>query len=218
MRKYKTVLFDMDGTLINTLYDLTAAVNHALEALNCPLHNEDNVRSFVGNGITTLMSRALPANADEKTLKQSVKLAMEYYTAHSQDKTRPYDGIVDMLNELKASGFKLGIVTNKPEPNAITVSNHYFPVQFEVVVGQREGVPPKPSKDGVITAMSALEAQKESTLYVGDSDVDFKTAENAGIDCALVSWGYQSGESLMKLGAKCVIHDVKNLKEFIMNS
>lgn len=185
---YDTVIFDMDGTLLDTLDDLSAAVNHTLREYNYPQHSKDKIKTFIGNGINRLMKNAVPNNIDNDTFNDVFQSFKEYYTAHSLINTAPFPEIYNMLTALKTKGIKTAIVSNKNTEAVQTLSEHFFSEFISVAIGEKEGIKRKPHPDTVIEAMQLLNAKK--ALYVGDSSVDSQTAINAGIDCCLVRWGY----------------------------
>ena len=214
--KYDIVIFDLDGTILNTLDDLADSLNHVLEANNFPTHTIDEVRMFVGNGIRKLIERALPQDADEATRENIYKQFSEYYGQHSQDKTRPYDVIPELFNELRNVGIKIAVNTNKDEDIAKVICEKYFPGMIDVIAGGRTDTPIKPAPDGVNKILKTLNIPKEEALYVGDSDVDIQTGANCGIDEIGVAWGFRGEEFLRHHGAKTVFSDVEQLKKYIL--
>lgn len=192
MKKYAAVVFDLDGTLLNTLQDLQSAVNHTMSVLHCPPRTLDEVRLFAGNGIRKLVERSLPADKrDAASADRAFSVFCAYYAAHTADKTLPYPGVREMIGRLRAGGLRLAVVSNKAEFAVRTLCDRFFPAAFSAVVGARENVPKKPDPTGVRAALAELSVTPSQALYVGDSDVDAETAKNAGMDCALVSWGFR---------------------------
>ena len=187
---YDTVIFDMDGTLLDTLDDLTSAVNHTLRQYSYPAHTKDEVRSFIGNGIGRLMRNAVPDNIDEDKFNQVFSSFKQYYTTHSSIETRPFAGILTMLGELKRRGIRTAIVSNKNIEAVEELNKHFFSDYIQIAIGEKPGIRRKPYPDTLLEAMRLLDAGH--TLYVGDSVVDKQTADNAGVDCVLVRWGYGS--------------------------
>lgn len=185
---YDTVIFDMDGTLLDTLDDLTSAVNHTLEQYGYPVHTKEEVRTFIGNGINRLMKNAAPDNIDDETFERVFHSFKEYYTAHSVIHTEPFDGILPMLKKLQQTGIKTAIVSNKNIEAVKALNDHFFSEYIKIAIGEKQGIRRKPYPDTLLEAMRLLDAGK--TLYVGDSVVDKQTADNAGVDCILVRWGY----------------------------
>ena len=186
---------DLDGTLLNTLDDLHSAVNYTMSALNCPLRKKEEVRSFVGDGIIKLIERALP---EEKKSDMGIayEIFISFYSKHTTEKTRPYPGMVPLLERLKEKGFCLAVVTNKAESVAKQLCEKFFPSIFSAIIGAREGLQKKPSPDGTYEALKILKSTKAESVYVGDSDVDYRTAQNAGLDCVLVTWGFREKSQL----------------------
>ncbi len=185
---YDTVIFDMDGTLLDTLDDLTSAVNHILRQYNCPTHTKEEIRTFIGNGIGRLMKNATPADTDDDTFNRMFDSFKEYYTAHSSIHTKPFSGILPMLKALQQRGIRTAIVSNKNIEAVQALNDRFFGDYVKIAIGERPGIRRKPYPDTLLEAMRQLDAGK--TLYVGDSVVDKQTADNAGVDCVLVRWGY----------------------------
>ena len=212
--KYKALIFDMDGTILYTLDDLTDSINYAHEKLNLPKRQVDQVVNWVGNGIGLLVERALPD--DKKHLKeQALKLFFEYYSVHSMDKTRPYDHIIDLLKEVKARGYKTAVVSNKEINAAKGLAKQFFDGLFDCVMGEMPFVAKKPAPDMVYLALKELDEGAENAVYIGDSDVDYQTAVNANLPCISVSWGFKSKEFLQDLGAKTIVDTPMQILEVI---
>ena len=206
---YQTYIFDLDGTLLDTLEDLAEAVNVTLEYFNRPKRSIEEVKEFVGNGIVKLLDRSF----GEKVESSVVEYFKKYYGAHCEDKTKPYDGVLDLLQELKVKGCQLAIVSNKADFAVKQLSKKYFGEYIDVAIGENEegGVKKKPAPDSVFLAMKELNAFPESTVYIGDSDVDIQTAKNAGLDCICVAWGFRDEEFLKANGAERIIYTCKEL-------
>lgn len=187
----KTIIFDLDGTLLNTIGDLTDAVNFVMRSYGEPEHTEEEVLSFVGNGNRNLMIRAIPDGENCPTFEEQFAAFKEYYVAHDCVRTAPYDGILELLTELKTRGVKMGIVSNKMHDAVVSLSKHFFADTIDFACGVGEGRQIKPARDIPDAVMQALSADPETTVYIGDSDVDFKTASNAKLPCLLVSWGFR---------------------------
>ena len=198
-----TVVFDLDGTLLDTLGDLTDAVNYALARQGFPARRPDEVAAFLGHGFDWLVSHALPEGA-EAAHAPVLNDFRDHYMAHCMDRTRPYDGIPALLAELTAKGFRLAIVSNKGDAAVRELAAKYFP-EIPVAVGERADVRKKPAPDAVLAALRALSAGREEAVYVGDSEVDAETAKNAGLPCVLVSWGFRSRTLLEKQDAAAVV-------------
>lgn len=194
----KIAVFDLDGTLLNTIADLAQAANHALEALGFPRRAQDECVQFVGNGVTKLLERALPEG--EKTpanVERMREAFFEYYDAHLWDATTVYFGVAELLASLQARGVLLAVASNKYQSATERLVRHFFPqIKFLEVLGQREGFPVKPDPDIVHQILLSAGAQKEDVLYIGDSDVDMQTAQNAGVRVCAVTWGFRSRELL----------------------
>ena len=208
------ILFDLDGTLLNTLEDLADAVNAALLQFDCPKRTVEEVRQFVGNGAERLIRLALPGNADDPAVSDVLAYFKDYYAAHSQVKTRPYDGIPEALAEVQTE-FPVAIVSNKPDNAVKLLCEQYFGDVY--ALGESSACPRKPAPDMVHKAMKAIGA--ESCIYVGDSEVDVLTARNAGVPCLSVLWGFRDRDTLLEAGAdhfcKTPADLLKNLKEMI---
>jgi len=199
----KTYIFDLDGTLLDTLQDLAAAVNYALRQNGMPEHSIDDIRHFVGNGVRKLIERSVTAGTSASALSQVFADFRTYYMQHSQDSTRPYDGITEMLQELKKRGCKMAVVSNKMMAATQKLVTHFFP-EIDVAIGENEaaGLRKKPAPDMVYEALQQLHAEAGTAVYVGDSDVDIQTAKNAGLPCISVLWGFRSKAFLVEHGAQ----------------
>ena len=208
------ILFDLDGTLLNTLDDLADAVNHTLAHFGCPQRTKEEVRQFVGNGALRLIRLALPGNQDDPNEETVLEYFRTYYAAHSQVKTCPYTGISEALAEIMRE-FPVAIVSNKPDNAVKILCSQYFPGVY--ALGESSACPRKPAPDMVYQAMAAIGADR--CIYVGDSEVDVKTAQNAGVSCLSVLWGFRSRAELEEAGASrfCQIpaNLLKTLKEMI---
>ena len=197
---YDTYIFDLDGTLLDTLQDLATSVNYALRQHHMPEHSIDDVRRFVGNGVRRLMERAVPGGAANPAFEAAFATFREYYMEHSLDTTRPYDGIPELIHELKQRGCRMAVVSNKMMAATQELVHHFFP-EIEVAIGEHEaeGIRKKPAPDTVFAAMKQL--GQGSAVYVGDSDVDLATARNSGLPCISVLWGFRDREFLLAHGA-----------------
>ena len=207
MNSFSTYIFDLDGTLLDTLGDLAASVNYALRTHGMPEHSLDDVRRFVGNGVRKLMERAVPDGADNPLFDETFATFRQYYMAHSLDTTRPYEGIPETLTALKARGCHLAVVSNKMMAATQELCHHFFSDTIEVAIGEDEaaGICRKPAPDTVFAALKALGVGKEDAVYVGDSDVDIQTARNAGLPCISVLWGFRDRDFLLQNGAETFI-------------
>ena len=200
------IIFDLDGTLLSTLEDLTDAVNYTLRFYGCPERSMEEVRCFIGNGAAQLIRLSLPEGAKVPSVEQALKTYQDYYRQHSQDKTRPYDGILEALEQLK-DRYPLAVVSNKPDVAVKPLCKDYFGDIY--ALGEREDCPRKPAPDMLFQAMKALGV--ETCIYVGDSDVDVITAKNAGVPCLSVLWGFRDRDCIEEAGGKHFCSDPKDL-------
>ena len=200
---YNTYIFDLDGTLLDTLQDLAASVNYALRQHHMPEHSLDDVRHFVGNGVRLLMERAVPDGVGNPMFDAAFDTFRQYYMQHSLDNTGPYPGITEMLQRLKARGKRLAVVSNKFDAATKELIAHFFGNLVEVAIGENEaqGVRKKPAPDTVNEALRQLGVGKERAVYVGDSDVDLQTAANSDLPCISVLWGFRDRDFLAAHGA-----------------
>lgn len=212
-----TIIFDLDGTLLDTLDDLTDSVNFALSAQGFPLRTKSEIRSFVGNGIRLLMERSVPENTDSGVFEICFKAFCDYYKLHMEDKTAPYEGILDMLSNLKAAGFKTAIVTNKADFAAQDLCRRIFGDRIGLIVGSVDGRPNKPAPDGVYYALETLGSSAENAVFVGDSDVDIQTASNASLDSVGVLWGFRDRGVLKAAGAKVFANSAEELEKILVS-
>ena len=210
---YSTYIFDLDGTLLDTLADLAASCNYALRTHGMPEHSIDDVRRFVGNGVRKLMERAIPDGEANPDFEATFATFREYYMHHSLDTTKPYPGIMDTLVELKARGCRLAVVSNKMMAATVELCKHFFPDTIEVAIGENEaeGIRKKPAPDTVLAALKQLGVSGEDAVYVGDSDVDLATARNSGLPCISVLWGFRDRDFLLDHGATTFITSPKEL-------
>lgn len=209
---YNAVIFDLDGTLLNTIGDLAAAANATLRALGCPTHSVEAYKRMVGNGVPKLIERFLPPERrDEATLRRAAQLFFPYYDAHKEDTTAPYPGIPALLARLKAHGVKLGVVSNKENALTQSVIAHYFPNTFDAVAGHTLGTPTKPEPHLVNEMRAAFGLAPGAVLYVGDSNVDIETAHNAQLAGCGVLWGFRTEAELRAAGAQFLVHTPEEL-------
>ncbi|MDO4816082.1 MAG: HAD-IA family hydrolase [Bacillota bacterium] len=210
----KLIIFDLDGTLLNTLSDLHCSVNFALAQEGLPGRSVEEVRSFLGNGILNLVQRCVPQNTDREKTLRVFDAFKSHYALHSMDSTAPYEGICELLEKLRSAGIRLGVVSNKADSAVKPIIAHYFPHTFDCVLGERDGVRKKPAPDSVFEVMQSLGCGPEESVYIGDSEVDILTAKNAGCDCISVSYGFRSRELLLESGAEVLCEaaaDIANL-------
>lgn len=214
--KYKAVIFDMDGTILNTLEDLKNATNYSLRQFGMPERSLEEVRMFVGNGIRKLVERAVPSGTSEEKIAQVFDVFLEYYEIHSADNTSPYPGILELVEKLKKSGIKTAVSTNKADVPAQELGREYFNGIFDLIVGQQDGLKVKPAPDSVNKILSILDIQKKDAIYIGDSDVDVQTAKNSGLDFIGVSWGFRGREFLEKNGAKNIVDNANEILNLVI--
>lgn len=212
---YKVYIFDLDGTLLDTLTDLAASTNYALREHGMPEHSVDDVRRFVGNGVRKLMERAVPDGADNPLFDEAFATFRQHYMEHALDTTRPYDGVPEMLATLKSRGCRIAVVSNKMMAATQELCQHFFPDTVEVAIGEHEaeGIRKKPAPDTVYAALSALGVTKDHAVYVGDSDVDIATARHAGLPCISVLWGFRDRDFLLHHGATTLVTIPRELCE-----
>ena len=212
---YETVIFDLDGTLLDTLGDLHASVNVALGEYGLPIRTKEEVRAFVGNGVAKLMERA--AGEVSQALFEKLLAAFKtHYSAHCKDRTKPYDGVMDVLQALKKRGVKTAVLSNKPDFAVKLLAEEYFQGYLQSAVGENEagGIRKKPAPDSLFAVLDELQTNKETTVYVGDSEVDIQTARNAGVECISVTWGFKDREFLVENGATILIDEPKEILRF----
>lgn len=205
--KYNAVIFDLDGTLLNTLDDLNDSVNFALDWGGFKRNTVNQTRLYAGNGIRVLMQRSLPESSDGETLEKYLEIFRVHYEKNMTNKTKPYDGICETLKALRENGVKLGVVSNKFDLAVKDLCGKYFGKYIKVAIGEDEknGIRKKPAPDSVLRAMEILGSDAEHTLYIGDSETDVETAHNAGLKCIGVLWGFRDEEILKKAGADFII-------------
>ena len=211
----KAIIFDLDGTLLDTLEDLKNAVNAALEHYKMPRRSLDEVRSFVGNGLRNLMIRAVPDGEENPKFEEALSFLKDYYAVHCKDNTGPYPGIMEMLDELKERGITMAIVSNKIDSAVKELDKEYFNGYMSDANGEMEGVARKPAPDTVLKALEECDLKPEDAIYVGDSDVDIATAKNTGIPCISVSWGFRDTAFLKEHGATQIIDNPAELLELV---
>lgn len=211
MKDFDTYIFDLDGTLLSSLDDLAASTNYALRWAGMPERTLEEVRMFVGNGVKLLMERAIPDGLHNPRFEEVYAKFREHYLMHNLDRTRPYDGVLELLAELKRRGKKLAIVSNKFYAATQDLAHHFFADTIEVAIGERENIRKKPAPDTVLEALRQLAASKDGAVYIGDSDVDVMTAKNSGLPCISVLWGFRDKEFLIEHGATLFVktpHDI----------
>ena len=216
--RYRLACFDLDGTLLDTLGGLTQSLNAARMMNNLRSQTEDQVRSFIGNGKVKLIERSLtadPANYSEDLKLKLLKDNADYYNSHCLERTRPYNGIIEVVTRLKSDGMMLAVVTNKDDEPARKLIDHFFPGLFDYVRGSVEGVERKPSAEPVERCLNALGIENREAVYIGDSDTDILTAQNCGLDIISCTWGYRTREFLVKKGAVNICTEPFDLRNFM---
>lgn len=213
----RALIFDLDGTLLNTLGDLRNSTNYALKKFGFPIRTTEEIRNFVGNGLKNLMKRSLPDGTPEETVSAVLAQMKAHYAQHPYDATVPYDGIPDLLKELKASGYPMAIVSNKADRMIQVLHQRFFAPYICVAIGELEGVPRKPDPALVKLALERLGVDGSNACYIGDSEVDILTAKNAGLPCLTVGWGFRDAEALRAAGAENVISSPAELRALIEN-
>ncbi|MBO4549578.1 MAG: HAD family hydrolase [Bacteroidaceae bacterium] len=199
--KYKAIIFDLDGTLTDTLEDLFLSVNYALRSCGLPERQLDEVRRFVGNGVRKLIERAVPKGTKSPMTEKCFEAFKAHYVIHCQDHTCLYPGVATLLMTLHAKGYRMAVVSNKLQTGVDELARTFFKGVIDVAIGEQPGIPRKPEPDMVLKALEQLGVSKEEAIYVGDSDVDLQTASNAGLPCISVLWGFRSRDFLVAHGA-----------------
>lgn len=221
---YKLAVFDLDGTILNTLDDLAGSVNYCMKKFNMPERTIDEVRRFVGNGIRKLIERAVPSGTPESLIKEVHEVFNQHYELHCKDKTKPYDGIEELITSLNSKGIKSAVVSNKADFAVKILCEDFFSGLFIDAVGEKEseGVRKKPAPDSVNKVIENFkknfnsEITKKDIVYIGDSDVDIQTAKNAEVDCISVDWGFRDDDFLIKNGASKIVSTPKELEKAIL--
>lgn len=216
--KYRLVIFDLDGTLLDTLDDLTRAVNHALGRQGFPLRAREEVRHLIGNGIASTMRRAIPEGSGDDAFQRALSDFKDYYLSHVNVHTRPYGGIPELLDAMGRAGIRAAVNSNKVDSATQALCAAHLPGKLACVLGEQPDIPKKPAPDGALQIMRTLGAAPEGTLYVGDGETDILTAANAGIDCAWVSWGYRRAPELGGLAISHAFATVQALQAFILGN
>ncbi|MBQ6120935.1 MAG: HAD family hydrolase [Clostridia bacterium] len=214
--KYELVIFDLDGTLLDTLDDLTRAVNYALERQGFPLRTSGEVRRMIGNGIANTMRCAIPDGSGEEASRQALADFKDYYLSHVNVSTRPFDGIPALLDAMGDAGILAAVNSNKVDSATRALCEAHLPGKLACILGELPELPKKPAPDGALRIIRQLGANPRRTLYVGDGETDVQTAANAGIDCAWVAWGYRSRSELGELDVPHALASVQELRSFIL--
>ena len=213
--KYNSVVFDLDGTLLDTLGDLRDSVNFALEKNNLPKRTTEEIRSFVGNGIRLLIERSVPENTPIEITDKCFSEFKEYYKDHSAILTKAYDGVIDLLTTLKEKGVKIAVVSNKADFAVKTLMEDYFKYLYDCAYGERAGFMRKPAPDGVFAAINEMGADVKDTVYIGDSEVDVETSKNAKLPCIAVTWGFRDKKVLESLNPEYIVDSTSDILRII---
>lgn len=216
--KYKAVLFDMDGTVLDTLGDLAAAVNHTLREFSMPERSIAEVAAALSNGAAYLIAHTVPAGTPKELTDKVLAAYAPYYDAHCDILTGPYDGIVPLMEKLRDRGVKLAVISNKQDTAVKPLAEKYFPGLLEIAVGESTEVRRKPNPDAVLAALRHIGAEREDAIYVGDTEVDLQTARNAGMECASVDWGFRTREQLVEIGAEHIFDTVQELEKYLLKN
>ena len=213
--RYDAVIFDLDGTLLDTLDDLTDGVNHALADFGYPLADREQIRSRLGYGSGYLIAQSVPGGRENPDYQAVFDDYLDFYREHSSVKTAPYPGLMELLARLKGLGVRCAIVSNKPDSAARILGERWFAGLVETTVGERAGIRRKPAPDSLLEVMRQLGAERGRTVYVGDSEVDIETAAAAGVDCVSVTWGFRTAEQLLASGAAALAADAGELEALL---
>ena len=214
--RYKAVLFDMDGTVLDTLDDLADSVNRSLREFGLPEVSRFQVGQSLGNGAKYLIRHCLPEGSDEALCERVLSFYKPWYDAHCRIKTKPYDGILQLMETLRADGVSQAIISNKPDSAVQELAEAFFPGLMDVVIGESPAVKRKPSPDTVLAAARQMGLMASDCVYIGDTEVDLETARNAGMDCIPVSWGFRTEEQLYAAGAEEIIRSPEELKKKLL--
>ncbi len=215
--KKTAIILDLDGTILDTLEDLTDSVNHALEKGGFPTRTIDEIRTFVGNGAKNLIIRALPDEENEETLNKTLASFKEHYEINKTNKTAPYTGICEVLSSLRESGCKLAIVSNKHDDAVQGLYNKFFSDVCDFALGNCDFLPKKPAPDMILYALDKIGENVENAVYIGDSEVDITTAKNADMPCISVTWGFRGGDVLKASGAEIIAHTPQDIITALKN-
>ena len=216
--KYQTIIFDLDGTLLDTLEDLADSVNHVLKENGYPSRTLEEIRCFVGNGIRNLIEKSVPNGISLNAIDKVHQQFISYYKTHCMEKTKPYDGILTLLNNLRKAGCKTAVVSNKANYAVQILCKKYFDGLFDISLGEQEGIPKKPAPNLVYKVLETLHTNHVNAVYIGDSDVDITTARNANIDEIIVNWGFRDTNFLEQHGAKIIVSSPKEIEKIILNN
>ena len=211
-----TIIFDMDGTVLNTLDDLTLSMNYVMRKFDFPIRSKEEYRHAFGNGIRYAMEETVPKGTPPEVIDRMLPIFKEHYDKHCLDHTKPYEGIIPLMRQLKERGYKMAIVSNKIDSAVKELNERFFSEFVEVAIGERTGIQRKPAPDTVFEALKELGSKAEESVYIGDSEVDFATAKNAGISCILVLWGFRDRDYLLQIGAETFAKTTDELLELLL--
>ncbi|MBQ0028797.1 MAG: HAD-IA family hydrolase [Lachnospiraceae bacterium] len=212
---YKAVIFDMDGTILDTLEDLTDSVNHTMEVMGMPKHTLEEVRSYVGNGLHKTIERAVPVGCTGEDIEKAYIIMVEYYRNHCNIKTRPYDGICELIRDIRKKGIKTAVISNKNDKAVKALCDELFEDCFDFSLGDTKGIPLKPDRAMVDITMEALSVKSDEAIYIGDSEVDIMTAHNSDMKCISVTWGFRDKVLLLEKGADILVDNIAEILEIL---
>ena len=213
--KYDLIIFDMDGTILNTLEDLKNSLNYVLQQAGYQTRTLEEVRTFVGNGIRKTIERALPSDIEEEKIDELFSLFMDYYAIHNTDNTKPYNGVIDLLKELKHLGYKTAVVSIKQDSAVKSLCKKFFTGLFDVEIGEKENIAKKPDPDEVNEALKILNIDRTKSIYIGDSEVDIQTAQNSKMKSIIVDWGFRDRKFLYEHGAEVIVSNPSEILDII---
>lgn len=213
--KYDLIIFDMDGTILNTLEDLKNSLNYVLQQAGYQTRTLEEVRTFVGNGIRKTIERALPSDIEEEKVDELFSLFMDYYAIHNTDNTKPYNGVIELLKELKHLGYKTAVVSNKQNSAVKSLCKKFFTGLFDVEIGEKENIAKKPEPDEVNEVLKILNIDRKKSIYIGDSEVDIQTAQNSKMKSIIVDWGFRDRKFLYEHGAEVIVSNPSEILDII---
>lgn len=213
--KYDLIIFDMDGTILNTLEDLKNSLNYVLQQAGYQIRTLEEVRTFVGNGIRKTIERALPSDIEEEKVDELFSLFMDYYAIHNTDNTKPYNGVIELLKELKHLGYKTAVVSNKQNSAVKSLCKKFFTGLFDVEIGEKENIAKKPEPDEVNEVLKILNIDRTKSIYIGDSEVDIQTAQNSKMKSIIVDWGFRDRKFLYEHGAEVIVSNPSEILDII---
>ena len=213
--KYDFIVFDMDGTILNTLEDLKNSLNYVLQQAGYQTRTLEEVRTFVGNGIRKTIERALPSDIEEEKVDELFSLFMDYYAIHNTDNTKPYNGVIELLKELKHLGYKTAVVSNKQDSAVKSLCKKFFTGLFDVEIGEKENIAKKPEPDEVNEVLKILNIDRTKSIYIGDSEVDIQTAQNSKMKSIIVDWGFRDRKFLYEHGAEVIVSNPSEILNII---